>query len=350
MFSNALKAVFATSALFSTTKKVAHATDSKSLFHEDEKNMISSGKTKGMKKRSNSNNLFSNRRKISLNKAKSKKTSKIKKYNNDWCQVDACSLNKIYIFVQPFANSLENEELKFQRKLEDYLVDFLFNYHDCHENVDKVTKIITCDETGSSSLGKKLHGFLYSIKEGVILVDNVPQLNDFVPSHVQPVKVDINNQDSQFHRAENVFRTYINRTMTADVNNNNMKHEVNILVVGPIMHRYLVANLLQMPSNSWNRITPPQPGSVSIVQLTRTTVKAVQICDTSYQDFPLIEQHPENPKKLGERGYRGDYEDPEGIDTEPEQDSVYHPQPDEDVLDPGFSDPERNPHIASKNR
>ena len=57
------------------------------------------------------------------------------------------------------------------------------------------------------------------------------------------------------------------RTMTADVNNNNMKHEVNILVVGPIMHRYLVANLLQMPSNSWNRITPPQPGSVSIVQV-----------------------------------------------------------------------------------
>ena len=78
------------------------------------------------------------------------------------------------------------------------------------------------------------------------------------------------------------------------------------------------------------------------LQLTRTTVKAVQICDTSYQDFPLIEEDPENPKKLGERGYRGDYEDPEGIEAEPEQDIVYHPHPDEDVLDPGFSNPERN--------
>jgi len=78
MFSNALKAVFATSALFSTTKKVAHASDSKSLFNEDEKNMISSGTTKGRKKRSNSNNLFSNRRKTSLNKAKSMKSLKIK--------------------------------------------------------------------------------------------------------------------------------------------------------------------------------------------------------------------------------------------------------------------------------
>lgn len=138
MFSNALKAVLATSALFSTTKKVAHALDSKSLFNEDEKNMISSGTTKCRKKRSNSNNLFCNRRKKSLNKAKTMKSLKIKKYNNDWCQVDACSLNKIYIFVQPFPNSLESEEFKFQRKLEDYLVDFLFNYHDCHENVDKV--------------------------------------------------------------------------------------------------------------------------------------------------------------------------------------------------------------------
>ena len=55
--------------------------------------------------------------------------------------------------------------------------------------------------------------------------------------------------------------------MTADVNNNNMKHEVNILVVGPIMHRYLVAKLLQMPSNCWNRISSPEPGSVSIVQV-----------------------------------------------------------------------------------
>ena len=77
----------------------------------------------------------------------------------------------------------------------------------------QVTRIITCNENGSESVGKKLHDFLTSVKQGVILVDNVPELNDYVPLHVSPPDADINNQEPQQERAVNAFQAYINRCM-----------------------------------------------------------------------------------------------------------------------------------------
>ena len=71
----------------------------------------------------------------------------------------------------------------------------------------------------------------------------------------------------------------------------------------------------------------------------------------------MVDEDPENPFKPEDRGYRGDYGDHEGIATGRNDlgtgpngikiQNTNHPPPDEDVLDPGFSDPETN---ANANR
>ena len=140
MFSNTLKTFFVTSALFSSTKKVAHASDNirKNIFYDEGgNNKISSGTIIDRKKKSVMKRLIS-RRKKECNNNTNPVNLLVKKYENDWCPAEDCRINKTYIFVQPFADSLESNEFNLQKKLENYLVDYLINYHDSHGKVDQV--------------------------------------------------------------------------------------------------------------------------------------------------------------------------------------------------------------------